>query len=139
MVILPLTLSHIYKCSEGIFNHSVFAIRGCDFFGGVERLKSGGGLSLRITLMINEILISCVPIFVGNTLPISGTRFNIYCPLDFESTLRCRLATMNTTQETLTIQEAAEATGLTTHTLRYYERIGLLAPIGRAANSHRRY
>ncbi len=46
---------------------------------------------------------------------------------------------MNTTQQTLTIQEAAEATGLTAHTLRYYERIGLLMPVGRAANGHRRY
>ncbi|MBZ0321372.1 MAG: MerR family transcriptional regulator [Anaerolineae bacterium] len=39
----------------------------------------------------------------------------------------------------LTIQEAAATTGLTVHTLRYYERIGLLMPIGRAANGHRRY
>jgi len=28
---------------------------------------------------------------------------------------------------------------LTVHTLRYYERIGLLMPVGRAANGHRRY
>jgi DNA-binding transcriptional MerR regulator len=46
---------------------------------------------------------------------------------------------MDTTQTSLTIQEAAEKTGLTVHTLRYYERIGLLMPIGRAANGHRRY
>jgi DNA-binding transcriptional MerR regulator len=46
---------------------------------------------------------------------------------------------MDTTQPPLTIQEAAEKTGLTVHTLRYYERIGLLMPIGRAANGHRRY
>src|SRR5215470_17255180 len=46
---------------------------------------------------------------------------------------------MNTTQVLLTIQEAAEQTGLTVHTLRYYERIGLLMPVGRAANGHRRY
>lgn len=40
----------------------------------------------------------------------------------------------------LTIQQAAEKTGVSVHTLRYYERIGLmLAPIERAANSHRRY
>jgi DNA-binding transcriptional MerR regulator len=38
-----------------------------------------------------------------------------------------------------TIQEAAVKTGLTVHTLRYYERIGLLMPIGRAENGHRRY
>jgi DNA-binding transcriptional MerR regulator len=46
---------------------------------------------------------------------------------------------MDATQTSLTIQEAAEKTGLTVHTLRYYERIGLLMPIGRAANGHRRY
>jgi len=46
---------------------------------------------------------------------------------------------MNITQVQLTIQEAAEVTGLSVHTLRYYERIGLLQPIGRATNGHRRY
>jgi len=46
---------------------------------------------------------------------------------------------MDTLRTSLTIQEAAEETGLTVHTLRYYERIGLLMPIGRAANGHRRY
>lgn len=46
---------------------------------------------------------------------------------------------MDTTQTLFTIQEAAEQTGLTTHTLRYYERIGLVMPVGRAANGHRRY
>ena len=46
---------------------------------------------------------------------------------------------MENTQTALTIQEAAEVTGLTVHTLRYYERIGLLMPVGRAANGHRRY
>ncbi len=46
---------------------------------------------------------------------------------------------MDTIQTSLTIQEAAEKTGLTVHTLRYYERIGLLMPVGRAANGHRRY
>jgi DNA-binding transcriptional MerR regulator len=38
-----------------------------------------------------------------------------------------------------TIEEAAQRTGVTTHTLRYYERIGLLAPVGRASSGHRRY
>ena len=40
---------------------------------------------------------------------------------------------------TFTIREAAARAGVTAHTLRYYERIGLLAPVGRAANGHRRY
>lgn len=39
----------------------------------------------------------------------------------------------------LTIQQVAEATGLSVHTLRYYERIGLIHPINRADNTHRRY
>ena len=28
---------------------------------------------------------------------------------------------------------------MTTHTLRYYERVGLIQPVGRARNGHRRY
>src|SRR3954471_21237732 len=39
----------------------------------------------------------------------------------------------------LTISEAAQASGLTAHTLRYYERAGLLDPVGRVAGGHRRY
>jgi DNA-binding transcriptional MerR regulator len=40
----------------------------------------------------------------------------------------------------LTIAEAAERTGLTTHTLRYYERDGLmLREVDRSATGHRRY
>ncbi len=37
-----------------------------------------------------------------------------------------------------TIQEASEITGISVHTLRFYERIGLLH-IARAENRHRRY
>ena len=40
---------------------------------------------------------------------------------------------------TYSITEAAHATGLTPHTLRYYERIGLVEPVGRLGNGHRRY
>lgn len=39
----------------------------------------------------------------------------------------------------LTIQQVATLTGLSVHTLRYYERNGLLEPVDRAANGHRRY
>jgi DNA-binding transcriptional MerR regulator len=39
----------------------------------------------------------------------------------------------------LTIEAAAGRTGISRHTLRYYERIGLLAPVGRTASGHRRY
>jgi DNA-binding transcriptional MerR regulator len=46
---------------------------------------------------------------------------------------------MMANQELLTIQEVAAATGLSTHTLRYYERIGLIHSIDRAGSGHRRY
>jgi DNA-binding transcriptional MerR regulator len=39
----------------------------------------------------------------------------------------------------LTIQQAAAKTGLSVHTLRYYEKIGLLDPIARQDNTHRLY
>jgi DNA-binding transcriptional MerR regulator len=39
----------------------------------------------------------------------------------------------------LTVQQAAEKTGLSAHTIRYYERIGLIPSIKRAPNGHRRY
>lgn len=39
----------------------------------------------------------------------------------------------------LSIDEVAKRTGLTAYTLRYYERIGLLAPVARAAGGQRRY
>jgi DNA-binding transcriptional MerR regulator len=38
-----------------------------------------------------------------------------------------------------TIDEAAERMGLTKHTLRYYEREGLLPPIAKTSNGHRSY
>ena len=38
-----------------------------------------------------------------------------------------------------TIRNMAERCGMTAHTLRYYERVGLIQPIGRARNGHRRY
>src|SRR6202046_3657228 len=39
----------------------------------------------------------------------------------------------------LTIAEVAERTGLTRHTLRYYERDGLMLGVGRAGSGHRCY
>lgn len=38
-----------------------------------------------------------------------------------------------------TIQQVTEKTKLSVHTLRYYEQIGLIPPIERAANGHRCY
>ena len=39
----------------------------------------------------------------------------------------------------LTIADAARASGLSTYTLRYYERAGLIDDVGRAGSGHRRY
>ena len=42
--------------------------------------------------------------------------------------------------EVLSISDAARATGVSAHTLRYYERAGLMLDrVGRASSSHRRY
>jgi len=46
---------------------------------------------------------------------------------------------MDIQKDRLTIQEVAQATGLSTYTLRYYERVGLIHPIDREENTHRRY
>ena len=46
---------------------------------------------------------------------------------------------MDIQKDKLTIQEVAKATGLTPHTLRYYERIGLIHPINREENTRRIY
>jgi DNA-binding transcriptional MerR regulator len=47
---------------------------------------------------------------------------------------------MTLVDTSLSISEAAERTGLSTHTLRYYEREGLmLSVVDRASSSHRRY
>lgn len=40
---------------------------------------------------------------------------------------------------TFSIQQVAQQTGLSIDTLRYYERIGLIEPVQRAPNGHRRY
>ncbi|MDO9378631.1 MAG: MerR family transcriptional regulator [Nocardioidaceae bacterium] len=50
------------------------------------------------------------------------------------------MTTIDASAETLSIAEAAERTGLTTHTLRYYERDGLLlGPVSRTAAGRRAY
>ena len=46
---------------------------------------------------------------------------------------------MDIQKEKLTIQEVSAATGLSAHTLRYYERIGLIHPIEREDNTRRLY
>ena len=48
------------------------------------------------------------------------------------------MTTIAADQHTFTIAEVAEKTGVTAHTLRYYERIGLL-DVGRLESGHRRY
>ena len=46
---------------------------------------------------------------------------------------------MDTTKTTFSIKEAAEMSGLTEDTIRYYEKIGILPPPERRANTHRVY
>lgn len=47
---------------------------------------------------------------------------------------------MTTLHEGYAISDVAEQTGLSVHTLRYYERAGLMPrPIGRSSSTHRRY
>jgi DNA-binding transcriptional MerR regulator len=46
---------------------------------------------------------------------------------------------MDIQKDKFTIQEVTKATGLSAHTLRYYERIGLIHPIEREENTRRRY
>jgi DNA-binding transcriptional MerR regulator len=43
------------------------------------------------------------------------------------------------TAPTFTIAEAAERAGISAHTIRYYERVGLLAPVERNDSGHRRF
>ncbi len=49
------------------------------------------------------------------------------------------MATTENGARALSIAEAAEASGLSPHTLRYYERVGLLEPVDRNWSGHRRY
>ena len=49
------------------------------------------------------------------------------------------MATTESTERTLSIAEVAHSSGLSAHTLRYYERTGLLEPVIRDGSGHRRY
>lgn len=46
---------------------------------------------------------------------------------------------MGSATSTLTISQMADVTGVSVHTLRYYERVGLIATVSRTTNNHRRY
>ena len=46
---------------------------------------------------------------------------------------------MTNNKEFISVKTAALKTGLSEHTLRYYERIGLLDPIKRSKSGHRNY
>lgn len=56
--------------------------------------------------------------------------------LDLE---RARRSTLSSVSKEITIAKAAERSGMSAHTLRYYERIGLIHPVDRGTNGHRRY
>jgi DNA-binding transcriptional MerR regulator len=57
--------------------------------------------------------------------------------LDLESTRSISIRIV--TNQFISIGELARLSGLSTHTLRFYEAAGVLKPVGRAANGHRRY
>jgi DNA-binding transcriptional MerR regulator len=46
---------------------------------------------------------------------------------------------MATLERELSVAEAAHQAGVSAHTLRYYERVGLLAPVERNGSGHRRF
>lgn len=59
---------------------------------------------------------------------------------DFDGIGTCGIDDVTLTDgSTLTVSEAAAKVGLTTHTLRWYERIGLLDDVPRDSSGHRRY
>jgi MerR family transcriptional regulator, aldehyde-responsive regulator len=47
--------------------------------------------------------------------------------------------TQGVLHDEMAIKDLAAASGLSIHTLRYYERIGLIGPVPRLASGHRRY
>jgi DNA-binding transcriptional MerR regulator len=49
------------------------------------------------------------------------------------------MATATQEERALTIAEAAREAGVSAHTIRYYERAGLLTPIERNGSGHRRF
>ena len=57
-------------------------------------------------------------------------------PLDLERTPGARIGTMT---GSISPGQAAEHSGFSLDTLRYYERIGLLSPVDRAPSGHRRF
>jgi DNA-binding transcriptional MerR regulator len=61
-------------------------------------------------------------------VPVSSARSNFYS---------ARMALARAGE--LTVAEAAREAGVSAHTLRYYERAGLLAPIERNGSGHRRF
>lgn len=68
-------------------------------------------------------------------MPANDKQTRTTSDLDLERTPSFILVSM----DTLTVREASEFTGLSAHTLRYYERVGLLEPVTRNAGGHRRY
>jgi DNA-binding transcriptional MerR regulator len=61
-------------------------------------------------------------------------------PLDFEPARSGRLVGVKArTDATLTVSEAASRFGLTAHTLRWYEQVGLVDPVPRDSAGRRRY
>jgi len=56
-----------------------------------------------------------------------------------QSSIKQSKPVKNTVVNGLTIQQASEQTGVSAHTLRYYERIELLKPVKKSSSGHRKY
>lgn len=63
----------------------------------------------------------------------------LYIFFKISACLRARSNVYSIRMEEFTIQQVAKITNLTVHTLRYYERIGLLPPVTRTANGYRQF
>ena len=59
--------------------------------------------------------------------------------LDLESALRFMVKVMSDSAAGMNIRAFAERTGLSAHTLRYYEKIGLMPQVKRSRSGQRRY
>src|SRR4051794_37261500 len=70
-----------------------------------------------------------------SALQVKGSR----CFFKMEHEKTKRESNSITVSRALSIRECAQATGVTSDTLRYYEKIGLLSRVPRERNGHRRF
>ena len=69
----------------------------------------------------------------------SSASSGLTAPFQMRAIMVRSLKPMAIADASLSISDAAPVTGLTAHTLRYYERAGLMMDVDRAVAGHRRY